>query len=634
MSKISALKRAALRRERQDDEATQIGSELAVAMIQRSVPRSVIERLGRPGPYGLILIAPRPEHVGMISDALDDLLGEKCRVFTLSAIYPPSRPRQSVEALRAGEVAVVVTPSLHLVPDAFRHHADATVRIEPHDATIIRRTLRNLVGPRVPRFPPGFKVHPDPEQIVGSIMLDLPIGKIVAALDRLGRTMGNMSSDRLPDLADAVEFGEAQRWGLQVAADVAAWRAGSLPAEDLDLAALLVGPPGYGKTFFAKVLAASMNAPLFEITIGSIFQGEGHLGDVLKALRRQFEEAASAAPSVLIIDELDSFSRRDVRDNNQSFTASVINELLTLLDGVSARRPGMVVIGSTNLPDAIEPALRRPGRISRTIEMALPNAAGREHVMRFHLRDELTSEPIDEAVRLSKGLTCARLMEVTRMARQSARSLGRAMVVADLVTAIAGDRSTEDMHLLRRVAVHEAGHAVACLALQEAPILRSVSILPEGSSLGRVRTRERDGPNTLSRGEAKVTMLLAGRAAEMVVHGHDLSDGAASDLQVATDAIVRMHAQLGLYGDLAHHANPERLLSIDPVFAKKVNAILLRLMADALEMLAERRPEIIALADELVARRLLTAAEAEAIVLRTTAKRRPTDGSGLVAASP
>lgn len=609
MSKLSSSTQASARPATGKAAKITATGALGMAMVESMLSSRILRRLAGADPYGLIVLVPSQQHAEIVADAIEQLLPEPEEVSVLSGEPNYYTASVLVEALAKRGHAVAVTTAIASVPASFQSLADDIVTFRLHDLPIVRRTVREVLGARA-TFPKGFVVHPNPEVLCRCIVPGLPPAKVVAALARLGATAINRTDDVLPHMRDCVEFGEAREWALTVMQDIDAWRAGELSANELDTACLLVSPPGLGKTRFARTLAHSMGVPLIEISAGSVFSGANHLGHVLTAIRSQFAAAAEAAPAVLLLDELDSFSRRDLPDNNRSFVAAMVAELLTQLDGAGARRPGLVVIGATNHLEAVDPALRRPGRLSKTIELPVPDEAGVEHILRVHLGGELADEKLEEVVRLATGSTPAVLMDIVRSAKQTARIAQRPLLLSDLVDRLSGN-GRKDGDLLRRVALHEAGHAMACLLLPNGPELLRMSLLDADGSQGQVVTGKLPGANTRSAIEGRIMMLLAGRAAEALIYGeNDLSDGAAEDLRAATRLAGMMHAQFGMMGELSYHGSIEQRLLQDPAFAKGIESELRRLNDLVAQVLAGCRLHLVALATELVRKRVLTGAEA------------------------
>lgn len=609
MSKHSSSTRASARPATgKAAEITATGA-LGMAMVESMLPARILRRLAGADPYGLIVLVPSQQHAEIVADAIEQLLPEPEEVSVLSGEPNYYTASVLVEALAKRGHAVVVTTAIASVPASFQSLVDDIVTFRRHDLAIVRRTVREVLGARA-IFPKDFVVHPNPEVLCRCIVPGLPPAKVVTALARLGATAINRAEDALPHMRDCVEFGEAREWALAVMRDIEAWQAGHLSPTELDTACLLVSPPGHGKTRFARTLADTMGAPLIEITAGSVFTGAGHLGEVLSSIRGQFAAASEAAPAVLLLDELDSFSRRDLPDKNRSFVSAMVNELLTQLDGASTRNPGLVIIGATNFVEAVDPAIRRPGRLSKTLKLPVPEEAGVEHILRVHLGGKLADENLEGVIRLAMGSTPAVLMDLVRSAKQTARIANRKLLVSDLVDRLKGN-DEEDGGLLRRVALHEAGHAMACLLLPNGPELRRMSLLDADGSQGQVVTSKLPGANTRSAIEGRIMMLLAGRAAEALIYGeNDLSDGAAEDLRAATRLAGMMHAQFGMMGELSHYGRIEQRLLQDTAFAKGIEGELRRLNDLVAQVLAGCRLHLVALATELVRKRVLTGAEA------------------------
>lgn len=582
---------------------------LGVAMIEAHLPNHLLERLRGGGAFGLIIEAPSHELANIICEGLDEVLdGEQANVVQIERRQNWLVAETLVRSLADGHAVVAVCAQAEQVPASFGALADVRMRVPSYDARVLRRAMRRMLSGTIPAFPKGFVPHPNADLVCRCMSARLSPRRVVQALVRLSDTAKQKDVEALPDLEQAIEFGPARNWGLQVKRDLAAWRAGDLPASELDTACLLSGASGVGKTLFAKVLARSLDVPLHHLTMGDTYEGEGHLGDVLREIRARFEAASAAAPAVLLIDEMDSVLSRDADPRNAAFVTGVINDLLSLLDGSTRRHPGLIIVGTTNRPEAIDPALLRPGRMGRHIRLLPPDSRGVENILRFHLGKDLRRKSLEAAVRLATGMTPAELMDLVRTARRHARNEDRRVTELDLVRA-AGREEAIDWMLLPRVAVHECGHALACMVIPEASVLHSVSIRAAGGTEGRVMSSEPPGAITRRRMEARVMVNLAGRAAEQLIYGDDPSEGSAQDLYVATHLVARMHAQLGMHGSLAHYGDLDAMLVHDKTFAALVERDLQRLMQETISVLRGFQDHLIALASKLCSRRILTAAE-------------------------
>lgn len=182
-------------------------------------------------------------------------------------------------------------------------------------------------------------------------------------------------------------YGEARDWALNLKADLALWRAGTLSWEDMSAKLLLSGPPGTGKTTFARALCNSLQVPLIATSVATWME-PGYLGDVLKRMSAAFAEAEAAKPAILFVDELDGINTRGSSGEWTTYWDQIINRLLELLDG-TAKSDGVVVIGATNNPDRIDKALLRSGRLEKHIVIPRPDTEALIGILRHHLKGDL-----------------------------------------------------------------------------------------------------------------------------------------------------------------------------------------------------------------------------------------------------
>ncbi len=419
------------------------------------------------------------------------------------------------------------------------------------------------------------------------------------------------TNERHPErLEDMPGMGEAQRWGLSLAADLARYRDGSLPWSDVENGAVLHGPPGTGKTLFARALAGSCGVPLFSHSFAS-WQAKGHLGDLLKALRAAFDEARKAAPCVLFIDELDSVgNREEPLGDHASYQRQVVNGLLESLDG-TVGRGGVVVVAATNHIAAIDRAVLRPGRLGRIVEITLPDVAGRVAILRHHLRGDLADVDLQSLADEIGEASGAVLAQLVREARAAARQDTRSLLEADLWTALPKGTELSEASF-RRACVHEAGHLVVGLELAAVS-----GLVPTGAS---VRRRVRNGKenktdfrvdegfdSTRESLEATLMVFMAGLAAEEVVLGSRgaLSGGSAdADLVRATKLARSAQRSLGL-GERLSSMPKDGVAALDDLdLSRRVEDMLTRCLTEAKLIVERRRPDV-----ERVAARLVEAQE-------------------------
>ncbi|MFD1694964.1 AAA family ATPase [Roseibium aestuarii] len=410
---------------------------------------------------------------------------------------------------------------------------------------------------------------------------DLPIGDLALILNR-GRKWRSVfeaydaqrsepqpltaPAKRELDLDNIPGLAGAGLWGRDLCQDLADWRAGKIGWADVDGGALLVGAPGTGKTTYAQALARSAGCHL-EATSVAQWQSRGHLGDMLRAMRRSFAEAKKSAPTILFLDELDAVgARHTARGDHARYQIEVINGLLECLDGVQDRE-GVVVLGACNHAHMIDPAILRPGRMERIIELPLPDAEAREKILRFHLNADLADSDLSNVAKKMEGRTGADIELMAREARRSARRARRAMDLADLLQRLPKTTKLSDEDL-RRIAVHEAGHAVVHLALRPEPIgsIRINDEVPEtaNSVLAGGVSVEILSHQCRTKGdyEAMLAVRMAGLAAEEVVLGN-ISDGGGggegSDLSCATQLATEMVTSMGFGESWLHLATPGEL---------------------------------------------------------------------------
>ncbi|WP_183097112.1 ATP-binding protein [Mesorhizobium sp. YM1C-6-2] len=193
----------------------------------------------------------------------------------------------------------------------------------------------------------------------------------------------------IPRIETLTGYGKARDWALALKQDLALWQAGTLSWQDMGVKLLLSGPPGTGKTEFAKALCNTLGIPLIATSVATWLE-PGYLGDVLKRMSASFEEAEAAAPSILFIDEIDGIGRRGSSGEWNSYWDSVVNRALELLGG-AAKTSGVIVVAATNNPGALDRALLRSGRLETHIPIPRPDTTALIGIIRHHLKDDLAS---------------------------------------------------------------------------------------------------------------------------------------------------------------------------------------------------------------------------------------------------
>jgi len=331
---------------------------------------------------------------------------------------------------------------------------------------------------------------------------------------------------------------------------------------------LMVGPPGTGKTLLARAVAGEAAVPFFSVT-GSSFV-ELFVGVGASRVRDLFAEARKRAPAIIFIDEIDAIGQRRAGSGavvSNDEREQTLNQLLAEMDGFDPAT-GVVVLGATNRPEVLDPALLRPGRFDRQVTIPLPNVSEREAILRVHVRDKKLAPGVDLAVvaRGTPGFSGADLANLTNEAAIFAVRDGRDVVTADDFSSardriILGRREGSNVLLPEEkhaVAVHESGHAMVAALSENADPVSKVTILPAGQTLGvteQLPLVERH-MYTEDYLHDSLAVRLGGRAAELVVLGQG-STGAGNDLAGATDLATKMVREFGMSTVLGPVGYPE-----------------------------------------------------------------------------
>ena len=319
---------------------------------------------------------------------------------------------------------------------------------------------------------------------------------------------------------------------------------------------LLVGPPGTGKTLLARAVAGEAGVQFLSIS-GSDFV-EMYVGVGASRVRDLFEQAKKIAPAIVFIDEIDAVGRKrgSGLGGGHDEKEQTLNQLLVEMDGFS-RTEGVIVLAATNRPDILDPALLRPGRFDRQIQVGRPDVKGREDILKVHARDKKLDASVNlkTVARSTAGFTGADLSNLLNEAAILAARENRPVLnMEDLNEALmkitAGPAKKSRVQTrkdLKETAIHEAGHAVAMYHLPTHDPVRHITIIPRGQSLGSTWSLPKDDSSNLTRNEMyeQIISLLGGRVAEALFIG-DISVGASNDIDRATKLARDMVARYGM----------------------------------------------------------------------------------------
>ena len=403
--------------------------------------------------------------------------------------------------------------------------------------------------------------------------------------------------------------------------------------------ALLVGPPGIGKTLLAKAVAGEADVPFFSIS-GSEFV-EMFVGMGAAKVRDLFKQASEKAPCIVFIDEIDTIGKkRDGQISGNDEREQTLNQLLTEMDGFDGSK-GVVILAATNRPDSLDPALTRPGRFDRRIPVELPDLQGREDILKVHARKIKIADNVNfhEIAKAASGASGAELANIVneaalRAVRDGRRFATQADLEESIEVVIAGYQKksrvlSEKEKLI--VSYHEVGHAlVAALQTNSAPV-HKITIIPRTSgALGYTMQVEEGERFLMSKEEManKIATLTGGRAAEEIIF-HSITTGASNDIEQATKLARAMITRYGmsdtfdmvametvanqyLGGDSSLSCSPETQTQIDTLTVDLVKTQ----HQKAIQLLQDNLPKLHEIAKYLYEHETITGEEFMAILMR------------------
>lgn len=403
---------------------------------------------------------------------------------------------------------------------------------------------------------------------------------------------------------------------------------------------LLVGPPGTGKTLLAKAVAGEANVPFFYIS-GSDFV-ELFVGVGASRVRDMFKEAKRSAPCLIFIDEIDAVGRQRGTGlgGGHDEREQTLNQLLTEMDGFGANE-GIIIIAATNRPDVLDPALLRPGRFDRQVTVSLPDSNEREDILKVHSKNKSLAKDVNlknlsqrtpgfSGADLENLLNEAALLAVRR--NKDAITMDEIDEATDRVLmgpAKTSRKITEKEKKL--VSIHEAGHAVIGIKLEDANEVHKITIIPRGVAGGytmMLPKEEKIGIMTKKELEASIVGLLGGRVSEEIFL-HETTTGASDDFKKATNIARSMVTKYGMsdLGPIQYEQESEGVflgrdytktknfsdqvaLEID----EQVRKIIEECYAKAKDIINKNKDLVMLLSDALMERETLTKEQIESLV--------------------
>jgi cell division protease FtsH len=502
------------------------------------------------------------------------------------SVIPYSEFKQLLEAGQVREVVI----SQDQIHGEFREPQDGkkgfvTNRVEPDLAAELQQHDVQYSGRRESNFLPTL--------LSWIVPVLLFVGFWMFIIRRLARSMGSggglmsigkskakiyVETDTKTTFSDVAGVDEARQELQEIVDFLKSPRDYGRLGARMPKGILLVGPPGTGKTLLARAVAGEAGVPFFSIS-GSEFV-EMFVGVGAARVRDLFEQARQKAPCIIFIDELDALGKARHSAGGlggHDEKEQTLNQLLVELDGFDPAS-GIVLLGATNRPEILDPALLRAGRFDRQVLVDRPDKHGRAAILKVHVAGiTLDSEvSLENVAALTPGFTGADLANLVNEAALVATRRGASSVTMDDFTnaierIVAGlEKKNRLLNPRERevVAYHEMGHALVASALPGCDPVHKVSIIPRGiGALGLTIQRPTEDRYLMTRQELenKMSVLLGGRAAEQIAFGH-LSTGAADDLVKTTEiarSMVTRYAMVPELGHVSYEREPSRFLGAD-----------------------------------------------------------------------
>ena len=372
----------------------------------------------------------------------------------------------------------------------------------------------------------------------------------------IGKTKAHMQNKPNVRFADVAGAEEEKEELQEVVEFLKAPRKFSDLGAKIPSGVLLVGPPGTGKTLFAKAVAGEAGVPFFSVS-GSDFV-EMYVGVGASRVRDLFDLAKKNQPCIIFIDEIDAVGRRRGAGlgGGHDEREQTLNQILVQMDGFETGE-GIIVMAATNRADILDPALLRPGRFDRQINVNLPDVKGREQILKVHARNKPMAPDVNfrTVARITAGFSGAELANLLNEAailavRKGKKLIGNLELYDGINKVLMGPQKKSRVVTesdKRCTAYHEAGHAVLACLCEHCDPVHEVSIIPRGRAAGYTMTRPDSDDNDVSYNKLidNICMSLGGRVAEELVI-HDVTTGASADLQHVSDIARRMVTQWGM----------------------------------------------------------------------------------------
>lgn len=408
----------------------------------------------------------------------------------------------------------------------------------------------------------------------------------------------------------------------QLVADLRLWQQGKVAWSELSRSMLLFGPPGTGKTWLAQAMGNAAGIAFEEASFAN-WQSAGHLGDLLREMRKSFASARGKTPCILFIDEIDAVGSRGGDDKHgSSYRTQMINGFLGEMDAIS-REAGVIVIGACNDPSRIDPAVLRAGRFDIKLQVPLPDAVMIKSILKRHLGTDILAEDLHGLATSAVGRSAAEVDAALRAARAQARHSDTSLTV-DMLRQHLGIRTNpRQIALDWRIAVHESGHAIVATALNRGVVQRVVFT----ATGGETRRIDWASEGTLADVRAELSCLLAGRAAERLLLA-EVSAGSGgdttSDLALATSLALSIETKLGLgENGLIWDDAPDPAALRDPILRARVRQHLTEAEAKALSILTVEVDLLREMSRVLLHKRELRGEELEAWLMRVACRTKP-----------